>query len=90
MATPSSEQMAAHFEFARLAGQYLVSGRFAALAHCLPVAGNLLHHSIEMFLKCVLVKSLTLSELKRLGHNLNTLWARFAELHPDPKHASLV
>ena len=89
MATPSSEQMAAHFEFARLAGQYLASGRFAALSHCLPVAGNLLHHAIEMFLKCVLVKTLTLKELKGLGHNLSTLWARFAQLHPNPAHASL-
>ena len=89
MSAPSSEQMAAHFEFARLAGQYMASGRFSALAHCLPVAGNILHHAIEMFLKCVLVKTLTLKELKSLGHDLNTLWARFVELHPDPRNGSL-
>ena len=89
MPSPSPEQMAASFEFARLAGQYMTSGRFAALAHCLPVAGNILHHAIEMFLKCVLVKTLTLKELKTLGHDLNTLWARFVELYPDPKHEPL-
>ena len=81
--------MAAHFEFARLAAQYHASGRFAALSHYLPVAGNLLHHSIEMFLKCVLVKALTLKELKGLGHNLATLWSRFAQIHPYPTHAAL-
>ena len=89
MSTPSQDQMAAHFEFARLAAQYHASGRFAALSHCLPVAGNLLHHSIEMFLKCVLVKALTLKELKGLGHNLATLWSRFAQIHPHPTHAAL-
>jgi hypothetical protein len=89
MTTPSQDQMAAHFEFARLATQYYASGRFAALSHCIPVAGNLLHHSIEMFLKCFLVKTLTLKELKTLGHNLSVLWSRFSQLHPDPTHATL-
>jgi hypothetical protein len=89
MPTPSHEQMAAHFEFARLATQYHASGRFAALSHCIPVAGNLLHHSIEMFLKCVLIKSLTLKELKTLGHNLTILWTRFSQIHPNPTHAAL-
>ena len=89
MSTPSQDQMAAHFELARLAAQYHASGRFAALSHCLPVAGNLLHHSIEMFLKCVLVKALTLKELKGLGHNLATLWSHFIQIHPHPTHATL-
>ena len=89
MTAPSHEQMAAHFEFARLATQYHASGRFAAPSHCIPVAGNLLHHSIEMFLKCVLVKSLSLKELKALGHNLTILWSRFTQLHPHPTHAAL-
>jgi hypothetical protein len=81
--------MAAHFEFARLATQYYVSGRFAALSHCVPVAGNLLHHALEMFLKCVLVKTLSLKELKGIGHNLSTLWGRFAQAYPDPALSSL-
>ena len=89
MVTPSGEQMAARFEFAHLAGQYLVAGRFAALTHCMPVAGNLLHHAVEMLLKCVLVESHSLRELKGLGHNLSTLWERFEVLHPNPVHASL-
>lgn len=89
MSNPSHQQLAAHFEFARLAAQYHASGRFAALSHCIPVAGNLLHHSIEMFLKCVLVKTLTLNELKTLGHNLTILWNRFTQIHPNPTHAAL-
>ena len=88
MSNPSHHQLAAHFEFARLAAQYHASGRFAALSHCIPVAGNLLHHSIEMFLKCVLVKTLTLNELKTLGHNLTILWNRFTQIHPNPTHAA--
>ena len=89
MAPPSAEQIAAHFEFARLATQYYASGRFAALSHCVPVAGNLLHHALEMFLKCALVKTLSLKELKRIGHNLSTLWYRFAQTYPDPALSSL-
>jgi hypothetical protein len=89
MSTPSTEQMGAHSEFARLAGQYYAAGRFAALSQVFPVAGNLLHHAIEMFLKCVLVKTLTLRELKKMGHNLTALWNRFAQIHPDLADASL-
>lgn len=42
-----------------------------------------------MFLKCVLVKTLTLNELKTLGHNLTILWNRFTQIHPNPTHATL-
>jgi hypothetical protein len=89
MATPR-DQLAAHYEFARLAGQYYVAGRFAALSRCFPVAANLLHHSIEMFLKCALVTTMPLDELKKLGHNLVTLWDRFEKEHPDPNLAALL
>lgn len=89
MSTPTPEQMAAQFQFALLAVQYYTSGRFAALTHCLPVAGNLLHHAIEMFLKCALVRTLTLAELKTLGHKLPVLWARFRSIHTDQTYVDL-
>ena len=89
MPIPSQEQVAAQFQFAVLAGQYYVSGRFAALTHCLPVAGNLLHHAVEMFLKCALVRTLTLAELKDLSHKLPSLWSRFREIHVEPSFAVL-
>lgn len=89
MSTPTQEQMAAQFQFAQLAAQYYASGRFAALTHCLPVAGNLLHHAVEMFLKCALVRTLTLAELKTLGHKLPVLWTRFRSIHTDQTYATL-
>jgi len=57
--------------------QYYVSGRYAIFAGLVPVAGNLLHHAVEMFLKGGLASSMDLSELKGLGHNLPKTWAAF-------------
>jgi hypothetical protein len=87
--TVSSEQMVAQFHLAQLAFQYYLAARFAALSHCLPVAGNLCHHAIELFLKGALLRALTLAQLKTHGHDLNKLWILFKATHPDPQHASL-
>jgi hypothetical protein len=87
--SPTKEQVAAQFQFAVLAGQYHVTGRFAALNHFLPVAGNLLHHAIEMYLKCVLARHMPLSKLKTLGHKLPKLWKSFKDIKSDPNLNSL-
>ena len=63
--------------FCDLATQYYVSGRLAARSFLAPVYGNLLHHAVEMFLKAVLVGTLSIDEMKKYGHDLTTLWARF-------------
>jgi hypothetical protein len=47
--------------------QYYVSGRYAVTAGLSPVAGNLLHHAVEMSLKGGLARSMELKELKDLG-----------------------
>ncbi len=86
MNTPSESQLAAQFEFCILAIQYHVSGRFAALSLCIPIAGNLLHHAIEMYLKCVLVKTMSLEQLKNKGHNLTNLWKCFKEVYTDSSY----
>ena len=71
--------------FISTALQYYVTGRYAVLAGQVPVAGNLLHHSIEMFLKGGLAKKqMALNELKGFGHNLPKLWTKFKEQLPDP------
>ena len=57
--------------------QYYVSGRYAIFAGLIPVAGNLLHHAVEMFLKGGLASSMDLSELKGLGHSLPKTWSAF-------------
>ena len=38
-------------QYFRFGTQYYVAGRYAALVWLIPVAGNLLHHAIEMYLK---------------------------------------
>ena len=46
-------------------------------AHLSFVPGNLFHHAIEMLIKASLSKSMTLEELKNLGHKLGRLWEAF-------------
>ena len=43
-------------EYLRLALQYYIAGRSAYFALSWPVAGNLLHHAVEMLLKYLLVE----------------------------------
>lgn len=59
--------------------QYYISGRYAVLAGLIPVAGNLLHHAIEMFLKGGLARVADSNELRRLGHNVPNMWRLFKE-----------
>jgi hypothetical protein len=61
--------------FFSAAVQYYVTGRYAVFAQLNPIAANLLHHAVEMLLKGYLSKTLSLQELKRLGHHLPRLWA---------------
>jgi hypothetical protein len=70
-------------EFFRASIEYYVSGRFAVFAPVGQIAGNLLHHAIEMALKGALAKKQkTLADLKRYLHDLPSLWAYFKALHP--------
>ncbi len=50
----------------------------------IPVAGNLLHHAIEMYLKGALAEKLSLQQLKTLSHDLRKIWATFKAQFPDP------
>jgi hypothetical protein len=43
----------------------------------IPVAGNLLHHAVEMFLKGGLAPLVELKELKDLSHHLPKVWKAF-------------
>ena len=63
--------------FFSTATQYYISGRYAVFAGLSPVAGNLLHHAVEMYLKGALSKLMTLDQLKRLSHDLPKLWKCF-------------
>jgi hypothetical protein len=69
------------------ASQYYVAGRLAVFAALNPVAANLMHHAVEMYLKGALLKSKTktLMELKQqLGHSLPKCWEAFKAQVNDP------
>jgi hypothetical protein len=63
--------------FFKTGSQYYIAGRFAAFAWLHPVAGNLFHHAIEMYLKGALSKTKSLSDLRKLSHDLLSGWAAF-------------
>jgi hypothetical protein len=65
--------------------QYYVAGRFSALAQQFPICANLLHHSLEMFLKGALCRSHSKGQLRAMGHNLRKAWLAFKASHPDPR-----
>lgn len=53
------------------------------MASLVPVAGNLLHHALEMILKGELSKRLPLADIKKnYGHDMVKTWAAFKALHP--------
>lgn len=70
--------------FLHLALQYLVSARFMALQLQVPVAGNLFHHAVELFLKAALAHRVPVCQLasRKLGHDLQALWREFKVEHP--------
>ncbi len=69
--------------FFKQATSYYVSGRYAALSRLAPVAGNLLHHAVEMYLKGALSPSLDQQGLRDLGHNLRRTWREFKAVFND-------
>ena len=72
----SNEDVQLHFF--NLATQYYVAGRYATEAGLVPVAGNLFHHSVEMYLKGALGKNgMNLSQLRKLDHKLRRVWIVF-------------
>jgi len=77
----------ARVEFFGLGVHYYVAGRFATFAGSFPMAGNLLHHAAEMFLKGTLVRIVGLGELRSIRHDLNWLWKTFKVHFPSSENA---
>src|SRR5262245_36496072 len=85
MPTAIAQFPAADLHFYTMGLQYYSAGRFGALHRLLPVAGNLLHHALEMVLKGKLVHHHSLSELKdrkKFSHHLDKCWAAFKAFFP--------
>ncbi len=64
--------------------QYYAAARFAMHAQCLPVCGNLFHHTVEMILKGGLARKRKSSDLKDMRHKLKVLWHAFKVDFPNP------
>jgi hypothetical protein len=75
----------ADYHFYKLGVQYYIAGRFAAMTALTPVAGNLLHHAVEMFFKGRLAHRLTLDQMasRPYGHVLPRIWQEFKGLFHD-------
>lgn len=73
-----------HFELLPLAVQHYVAGRMLALQLQTHVAGNVLHHAVELFIKAELSGTVTIDDLKnKYRHNLKKLWGAYCSLHAD-------
>jgi hypothetical protein len=58
--------------------EYYISGRHAVFSGLNHIAGNLLHHAIEMLLKGNLLSHFTLRQLRsQFGHDIEKLWNEF-------------
>ena len=69
---------------------YYIARRYAVFAALDKVAGNLLHHAVEMNLKGALSKGgKSLCELKKLRHDLKRLWKAFKKQTGDPSSNAL-
>ncbi len=65
----------------KLGTQYYLAARSATFAGCFPVAGNLFHHAVELYLKGDLATDLSRARLKAYGHNLRRLWTAYKTKH---------
>lgn len=79
---------ASPFEFAPLAVQHYVAGRMLALQLQLPVAGNVLHHAVELMIKAALAQEVLYDSLRyEYGHKLVPLWEKFQDVYRAmPEH----
>jgi len=69
-------------EFINYGLQYHVAGRCAVATSLNPVAANLIHHAVEMFLKAGLCAHTNERQRRDLGHDLSRLMDEF-KLHFD-------
>jgi hypothetical protein len=79
----SNAQPDAWYHLFKIGMQYYIAGRAAAQGQLIPVAGNLIHHAVEMLLKGELSKTRSLEEIRRYQHRLIETWNAFKALHPD-------
>ncbi len=73
-----------NLEYLETAFQYYITARFATINFLSPVAGNLAHHAIEMYLKAALVETTTEKERINLRHDLTRIWRRYKTLMANP------
>ncbi|MGH7771543.1 MAG: hypothetical protein ACREQA_04845 [Candidatus Binatia bacterium] len=67
-----------------LGTHYYAAARFAYFGTLMPMAGNLFHHAVEMYLKGYLCRWLNESERRKLRHSLTRIWKRFKRYAGNP------
>jgi hypothetical protein len=90
--TVRPDVFASQFEFVPLAVQHYVAGRMLALQCQMPVAGNILHHAVELLLKAALASKVPFDALKdQYRHDLVLIWAKFQEEYRAmPEHGATI
>jgi len=63
--------------------EYLISGRFAIANRMIAIAGNLYHHGIEYILKSYLLNTMSVADIRLLGHNLVNIWNKTKSNMPN-------
>lgn len=63
--------------------QFYAAARHAAEHFLMPLCGILSHHAIERLLKACLAQNQDISQLKKMGHNLDKLWIAFCNNKHD-------
>jgi len=87
MMTKSEAQMVM---FLLRADEFYILTRYSALSFLQYTTFRMVHHTLEYYLKAGLSLHSSVAELKKLGHNLETLWDEYRQRVPDLHIDSLV
>ncbi len=63
---------------------YYIVGRYAAIVRLAPIAGSLVHHAIEFFLKGALIETLDEAGRRDFHHYLQKLWLCYKSERNNP------
>jgi len=82
---PQEDKERLQIEYLRSALHYYITARFATINALIPLAGNLAHHAVELYLKAALVKTTDEKERRQLKHHLPKIWERYKAQVTSPE-----
>ena len=83
METPNEKNARLSSASLEMGCQYYAIARYCATVNFSPIGATMFHHAIEMLIKGYLVRTHSSQALKKIGHNLSTLWSMFKETSSD-------